>query len=266
MMPIFIHDKFLGYKVMAIASLNFFAHIEGLELEQIEISPLHPSVKKISLKTPDEQKLTIDFELIDIFSKKEALSIVGDLIGPLINRVSYEFDCPIGEPKCIGMSLPTDSSGVHHVVTGELICLNDILSETLKPKKKRLEALRQSLELLAAETDVCLSLYRFCLGQKDSLARFLSLYHLILIIAADERESQLSVDRAIARIDPTVEWTVKPNIKGKKLETKFTRLRNEIAHRRPGKTLVETRKEIDESVDSLRAIAKKLISIRIQNP
>ena len=75
----------------------------------------------------------------------------------------------------------------------------------------------------------------FLFGTKRSFARFILLYHLVHIIAADKRESQVSIDEAIERIDPNVGWRVKPNTKGKKFATKFTRLRNEIAHRRPEK-------------------------------
>ncbi|MDQ1238725.1 MAG: hypothetical protein QG577_910 [Thermodesulfobacteriota bacterium] len=244
---------------MATGKVSFAAHIEGLDLKQVDAGSCDPSVKKISIQTENETTLAIDFELLDVFSTQDAISVVGPLIESLISKVSYEFDCPIGEPRFTGMSLPTDASGSHHQVLGETVCLNDLVADTLKPNEKKREKLKRSLELPLAETDAYLSLYRFCIGQKDPLARFLSFYHLVHIIAADEQESQISVDRAIAQIEPNVEWTVKPNTRGKKLETKFTRLRNEIAHRRPGKTLEETRQEIEENVDALRGIAKKLV-------
>jgi len=249
---------------MATAKVSFAAHIEGLDLEQVDAGSCDPSVKKISIRTENENTLAIDFELLDVFSTEDAMSIVGPLIGPLVNKVSYEFDCSIGEPRFTGMSLPTDPSGSHHQVIGEILCLNDLVADTLKPNESKREKLRRSLELPLAETDVYLSLHRFCMGQKDPLSRFLSFYHLVHIIAADERESQISVDRAIAGIDPNVEWSAKPNTNNNKFETKFTRLRNQVAHRRPGKSLEETRQEIEENVDGLRVIAKEMVRQKIE--
>ena len=255
---------------MATGTISFVASIEGLELEELEVSFPHPSIKRLLLKTQEDGKLHIDFDLIDVYSEREAVSVVKDLIGPIVSRISYEFNCPIGDPRFASISLPTDSSGLSNRVIAEIVCLNDICSGTIKPNEDKRQKLRRTFGFPVSETDLYLSLYRFCLGQKDPLARFLSLYHLLVLIVADEDESQWRIDSAIKRIDPDVEMTVKPESKrnpkrnrkseSPKLETAYTRLRNEIVHRRLGKLLPQTKEEVKERVGGLQEIARKLIS------
>ncbi len=245
---------------MATGSISFTASVEDLHLKEVEISCRHPSVKRVLLRSQEDEKLHIDFELINVFSKTDALSIVNDFVGPIVSRISYELNCPIGEPRCTGASLPTDSSGSWYRVAGSLILMNDIVSATVKPGKTHRENLKQRLELPLSKTDLYLELYRFCLTQKDPLARFLSLYHLLAVLF---RDNQDRVDSAILGVNSATEVTLSPFKKGKR-ETVYTRLRNEIVHNRDGKHLQETKIEVKTKVDDFQEIIRKLIADRMK--
>jgi len=248
---------------MAIGTVDFLAPIKGLELDELKIDNPHPSIDKILVKTQDTDLLSIQFHLIDIFSKSEAKKVIGNFAELIINRLSFEFACPIGESRCRGMSLPTDQSGKKHIVIGEIVLMNDLLEGEIKPGKARLEKLRNKLACPYEQKDLYLSLFRFAIYQTDHVARFMFLYHLMLFM---NKEDSFKVDTQICQIDPKIERKPIPKPRGKrKTQTIFRRLRMEIAH--GGKTdLSRTRQEIEENVSHLQTIVKKAILNSFQDP
>lgn len=248
---------------MAIGTVDFSAPIKGLQLDELKIDSPHPSIDKILVKTQGTDLLSIQFHLIDIFSQSEAKKVVSEVVKLIVNRLSFEFNCPIGEPRCRGMSLPTDQSGKKHVVIGELVLMNDILEGEIKPGKARLEKLRNKLACSNEEKDLYLSLFRFAIYQTDHVARFMFLYNLILYMNKEDFEK---VDTQICQIEPKVERKPIADARKKKnTETIFTKLRMEIAH---GKRidLSRTQQEIHENVSHLQTIVRKAILNSFQDP
>lgn len=89
---------------------------------------------------------------------------------------------------------------------------------------------------------------------KEPIGRFASLYTLMLHLCSDK---QLKVDRTILNIDPTVAQFKRPNKKG--YETIFTKLRNEISHKRDGINILKTHDEIKNNIDRFEKIVKEII-------
>lgn len=88
----------------------------------------------------------------------------------------------------------------------------------------------------------------------EPVGRFISLYTLLLHKFAD---NQKDVDEAILKIDPTVAQFNSPHTKG--YETVFSKLRNEMSHKREGINILETQYNIKLNVDRFESIVKKLI-------
>lgn len=88
----------------------------------------------------------------------------------------------------------------------------------------------------------------------EPVGRFMSLYTLLLHKFSD---NQKTVDEAILGIDPTVAQFKSPHAKGH--ETVFSRLRNEMSHKREGINILETQYEIKLNTDRFEAIVKELI-------
>ncbi len=88
----------------------------------------------------------------------------------------------------------------------------------------------------------------------EPVGRFIFLYTLLLHKFADD---QKAVDEAILKIDPTVAQFKSPYAKGH--ETVFSKLRNEMSHKREGINILETQKEIKLNVDRFETIVKEFI-------
>ena len=88
----------------------------------------------------------------------------------------------------------------------------------------------------------------------EPVERFLSLYTLMLHKNSD---SQKKVDEEILRTDPTVAQYKSPHFDT--YETVFSKLRNEMSHKRDGINILETQNEIRFNVDRFENIVKKII-------
>jgi hypothetical protein len=94
----------------------------------------------------------------------------------------------------------------------------------------------------------------------------MSLYHLLFVISGDD---QKKADEIIKKHQPDVKETISPHKKDKKmkhedkLETSYTRLRNEIAHKREGCSPEKTRNEIDSYVNKFQNIVKQAVLEKI---
>jgi hypothetical protein len=190
-----------------------------------------------------------------VYSSEEAGSIGNELVNIILDRVSIEFDIPIEEAHCSGMSLPSDESGKKHIVTASFVALHDITECDMKPGKKRIEDLIQKLEDETPPRNQHLSLYRFSAKQKDPLARFMFLYNILLQLNGD---SQKDLDAFIRTCDSGVSQSPRPD-KPKIIETMYTRLRNEIAHCRNNVVPEDTTKEIVDNVAAFQLIVKTAI-------
>lgn len=104
------------------------------------------------------------------------------------------------------------------------------------------------------------SLFNNALCIKHEATQFLLLYLILLTLNND---SQADVDKFIKIKDNRAKITEKPKQKNskkpQKTETIFTRLRNELAHKRDDVDTNNTLKEISENLNSLRQITREAI-------
>lgn len=93
------------------------------------------------------------------------------------------------------------------------------------------------------------ALFRTALLASSPVERFLLLYHILLAMRPDANgeDSQREVDDFIRQEEPSVAVTPHPRF-GARMETIYSRLRNEIAHRRQGVNLAraDTHRHRDE--------------------
>lgn len=101
------------------------------------------------------------------------------------------------------------------------------------------------------------SAYRFVLNQSDAVVRFMFLYNILLQICGDD---QGKIDDFIRRKIPDVAQSQSPYHNRGVKETVYTRLRNEVGHRRAGTYLEQTRTEIEGNVANFQALVKKAIT------
>jgi hypothetical protein len=121
---------------------------------------------------------------------------------------------------------------------------------------------RESLLKVPEGRDVEIALYRVAKASGDPIVRFLVMYQVLLSLFGD---SQDRVDQFICGDDSKIPRTEKPKRPKREnnfkisWESKFTRLRNEMAHKRENVDLAVTRREIEAAVDQLSTIVKSAI-------
>jgi hypothetical protein len=87
------------------------------------------------------------------------------------------------------------------------------------------------------------------------------LYHILLMLFPPD-ERQADVDAFIVREELGVQQTQHP-LKGPGfMETVYTRLRNELAHKRAGVNLDTTKAEMAQHLGGLIALTKRAIELR----
>ncbi|RFC31392.1 MAG: hypothetical protein DID91_2727704116 [Candidatus Nitrotoga sp. MKT] len=86
---------------------------------------------------------------------------------------------------------------------------------------------------------------------------FMHLYAILLIFFNDR---QKEVDGFTVSIEPSVQQTRNPRSTQGTLETVYTRLRNELAHKREGAVLETTKLEMSKYLAGLRTIVQQAIS------
>ncbi len=85
--------------------------------------------------------------------------------------------------------------------------------------------------------------------------------HLYTILLTFYNDKQKEVDRFIITQQPLVLQTQKPDRPAGTMETRYTRLRNELAHRRVGVDVVNTKAEAINQLAALRGLVKKAIEL-----
>lgn len=99
--------------------------------------------------------------------------------------------------------------------------------------------------------------YNYSLSITEPIGKFISLYSLLLSIAKD---SQFQLDKLIETVDSNVAKYIP---KGRRTETIYTRLRNELSHIREGSSIMKTHSEIVLHLPRFEWIIKEILRKQI---
>ena len=242
---------------METVQIAYGLKIEGHQFKEIDFSDTTPEFKNIVLRSIDENNCR--YELLirkNICSSSDThLRAIFNEASTEAEKFKYVFslaaDVKVSEFGCLG-----------YYRNGQLVAYGSIFGNGLRischgtviltagePQVKKIK------EKMQAKYDLTsIQMFYDAATVVEPVGRFISLYTLLLHKFAD---NQTIVDEAILRIDPTVAQFRSPHAKG--YETVFSKLRNEMSHKREGINILETQNEIKLNIDRLEAIVKKLI-------
>lgn len=214
------------------AIVSYQASVDGLEFEEINIQLSDETIERVTIKA-NENKLHISFFTQSVESRENALRVVEGWIEPIIDRISYETEIPIKAHQLSGISFP-------QVISEKIVDFISLITMGIPIEFKMTtiladvnrENLANSISQVSNEVLPELGLFRFALAQENSVAKFLFLYSVLLILYGDR---QANVDSYIRRVEPTIQENSSPHNPNAR-ETILTRLRNEVAHSRQGAT------------------------------
>ncbi len=239
---------------MATGSVEYSAPIASVRFAPIEVPNPHPSVEKFVVEADSEQ-LKVVLHLVDVFTDANANAIAVDILASIINRLAFELNVSIGEPHMTGVTLPKNASGTLHTVSKSVHSTYGIAAPTLTLGEDKRQELAELLEQPTARADLY-SVFRFAANQRDAVARFMFLYNILLQLHDDD---QKRLDHFVRQQDPKVPQSPRPD-RSSVTETVYTRLRNQVGHRRSGTTPRQTRSEIEANVGSFQELVRTAIS------
>jgi hypothetical protein len=243
-------------------SLTYRAEVKGFIFTRfgpVDVCVAQAGVEKVVVSCPEESPiaLTVTFAAI---SSEEAARIAGrQICRDLLNRLAVQYCLCIQEPGLPDEAFELVGTG------GETVRTAATSATAVMFGKRTVEVdaadLRAELEQLSPTGEVYYDLFRVAMQAQDEVDRFLSLYRILLLCfprPRDGKEDQKFVDDFIEKNTTERRVHKRPDKPGV-LETVYTRLRNEVAHARPGVDLATTRREMEGRVHALAELVRKAL-------
>lgn len=214
----------------------------------------------VEMRGTDELSGTV--HISSVATPADGISLACDVIESAFNRLAFFHGLAIEPARVTGSNFsytdPQPDHNLNHNIvlagTGHII----ITGFAAKVSRGISTATIQSeLEQVEPSGEINFSHIRSARLSVGPVEEFIHLYAILLIFNDD---SQKKVDDFVVSIEPSVQQTQSPNETKKiKLESVYTRLRNEFAHKR-GKVLSTTKLEMSKHLAGLHIIVQQAIS------
>jgi hypothetical protein len=191
-----------------------------------------------------------------VASEDEAKSLATKVNTASLDRLGFQLNVVIAHALLTGtqFSPVNPTPGVLSAGVGEYLILGEKVTMVLGTTAERIKSV---LEQATPPGEVHYQLFRSARLATSPVEEFMILYQVLLILAGDRQED---VDKFIVSEEPSIPQTPSPHRQGA-METVYTRLRNELGHKRAAVNLDTTRAEMRARVDGLRALAKRAIEL-----
>lgn len=242
-------------------TITFRAAFPGIEFDTFEITPQQPDVLKASIKSSPSEGMNLKVDVAAADSIDSAIGAAREVAAFIAKVLTYKFGTyyrEFGSPEHAlveEVARPDGSTQpVHRLGTGFLLdCKADAW---VAPGPQQMNEAKYLLEQLHHPGFSYYELFRSALGLNDPLSKFMAFYNIVLSICNDSQED---VDAFVLSVQPGVDRNppFRPRKSGTQ-ETVYTRLRNQVGHRRPGTTIEETRGEMEVNLRGLVDVAKRI--------
>ncbi len=243
-------------------TVTFRAAFPGIEFDTFEITPQQPDVLKASIKSSPSEGVTLKVDVAAADSIDSAIGTAREVATFIAQVLTYKFGTYYHEFGLLEhafveeVARPDGSTQpVHHLGTSlRLDCKADVW---VAPGPQQMNEAKDLLEQLHHPGFIYYELFRSALGLNDPLSKFMALYNIVLSICNDLQED---VDAFVLSVQPGVDRNppFRPRKSGTQ-ETVYTRLRNQVGHRRSGTTIEETKGQMEVNLRGLVEVAKNLI-------
>lgn len=243
-------------------TVQFVATVKGngVTFPLFEFNPKKRGVSSVKIEASNGSKNEIrsTVHLASIASTADGRAVAIAANTSILNRISYVHTVAIENARIVDEEF-SNVSPVPGVV--EVTAAPSMLSFTGKVKAMigiTPVALKMELERASFPGERNFGLFRVALDSESPVEAFMVLYNILLMLNNDK---QKDVDAFIVSEEPAVLQTQKPGRKRGVLETVYTRLRNELGHKRPKVDLVATKAQMAGHLGGLTALAKKTIEL-----
>lgn len=241
---------------MELIQIVFGIRIDSIEFPEVSFSDTTPEYKNITLVP-----INPDNSIYEIWVHKNIRAAVGDELKNVIQEAtteaqafiyifSFVANVKIFEFLCKGYRQNGFLIDIKQVFGNGGLTISARLSVRagIESVNRIKQGMKQNYDLSK------LQLFFDSATITEPIGRFISLYALMLHYCSD---NQKKVDEAIVDIDSTVAQYKSP--KGNWYETIFTKLRNELSHKRDGINMIETHNQVRVNVDRFEFIVRSYV-------
>jgi hypothetical protein len=242
-------------------SVDFVAEIkgDGLAFPRFDFNPHKPGVDKVEMEGFDGDVIRSTVHLTTVQSREAGISLAEEVNTAALNRIAFCEDIAIenARVKRYDFSSLDVQPGAHVLVAdaGQCLLTGHDVNFTVRRSPERLKA---ELEQLTAPGEHYYRFFRSARQSMSPIEEFMHLYHILLMIYKDK---QANVEKFIFSQDASVPQTQDPRRAHGVMETVYTRVRNEFAHKRDGVDLEQTKAEIKDHLDAMRTLTRRAIEL-----
>jgi hypothetical protein len=246
---------------MYIGTVTFRAVItnNGLKFPSCEFNPHQASVEKVVIESQSGFEILSTVHLSGVVTERVGRALANKVLTGILDRLAFRYSLAIEDSQIVSSwfaPVQAPPGAEAHPHSGELATIGEQadLVVSIPPAD-----LKTELERTTLAGEPLFGSYRLALQSRSPVEKFMHLYSLLLRFFEDE---QLQVDSFIRREEPTVQETPDPRPGRSNMETVYTRLRNEFAHRRSGVNIENTKAEMVQQVGGLIGLTKRAIELQ----
>ncbi len=241
-------------------TVSFLARIKGngLTFPSLVFNPSEPGVEKVEIEGPNGDEIRTTVHLASVASHDDGKALAEKVNTAASNRIAFNHLIAIENARITSHEfLALDPQPGVLTPAAAFYFLNS-WAVRRPPIGVAAAELKTELELTSPPGEHNYGLFRSARQSSSAVEEFMHLYNILLMIFND---SQADVDASIVREDPAVPQTQHPLKAFGVMETVYTRLRNELAHKRPGVNLNNTKGEMANRLGELIALTKRAIEL-----
>jgi hypothetical protein len=239
-------------------TVTFSARIagKGLTFPLCEVTPHEPGIDKIELTGPTGDDIRSTVYLSSVATPDEGRRIATNVNTAALDRLAFFHDLAIDNAQLIADDFaplaPQQRGDIALTGVGVMSSTGTMRVVIGYPAAR----IKTELEQASPSGERMFGLFRSARQSQGHVEEFMHLYNLVLMLLND---SQGRVDNFIRREEPNVQQAQHP--RHARMETVYTRLRNEFAHAQPGVNVADAKAEMAHHLGGLLALTKRAIEV-----
>jgi len=240
-------------------TVNFVAKIKGngLTFPLFDFNPNEPGVDRIEIGGPNGDEIRSAVHLRSVATQDDGRALAGKVNTSALDRISFFHSLAVENARITGdqFSSANPPPGVLAVTPASYLFLDGSVNFVLGISSQQLKI---QLEQPTPPGEPNFGLLRSARQSYSPVEEFVHLYNVLLMLFNDR---QVDVDSFIVAEEPAVPQSQHPQKSPGKMETVYTRIRNELAHPRAGVVIDQTKAEMADRLSGLIALTKLAIEM-----
>jgi hypothetical protein len=242
-------------------SVDFVAEIWGnrLTFPHFDFDPRKLGVVKVEIEGLDGTVIRSKVHLSGVQSPEAGITLATEVNTAALTRIAFSENIAIENARMEREDFSSlDDQPCARELTADMGRYSLAGSDAQLTVGRCPAQLKVMLEMPAAPGERYYGLFRSARQSMGPVEEFTHLYHILLMLYNDK---QADVDAFILSAEASVPQTQHPKKSAGTMETVYTRLRNEFAHKRREIDLEQTKAEMMQRLGNLRTLTRQAIEL-----